>query len=91
MPTSASLSTKDQARLRHLRDIRFPCLLCSALPAEHAGLFFPHRPEVFGQAPAQRGKLRVFGYRLCQDCFALPGREQAVEARIQARLGAGRN
>ncbi len=91
MPTSPPFSTKDQARLRRLLAMPFPCLLCGTQPAEHAGLFFPQCPETFGQAPAQRGKLRVLGYRLCRDCLALPGREQAVEARIQARLGAGRN
>lgn len=90
-PSTPTFSKKDQARIQRLLATPFPCLLCGTSRAEHAGVFFPQHPEVWGQLPAKRGTMRMFGYRLCKTCFALPGREMAVEARIQASLGARRN
>lgn len=91
MPNTETFSKQDQARIQRLLAIPFPCILCGARKAEHAGSFWPHRPQAWGQAPARHGHLRMLVYRLCRTCVALPGREMAVEAKIQASLGARRN
>jgi hypothetical protein len=84
-----TFSRADRARLTAaLHDPRCQiCCLCHG-EAVAAGVFFPATPAVWGAPP---GKTRVFLYGLCRTCYQMPGKEDAVEAKLQASLGSRRN
>ncbi len=93
MPEGPNMPQLSPASLRRLtRELgrAGPCVLCGAPRAEIPALFCPKKPDAWGAAGVA-GKRGVLVYRLCNACFALPGREMALEAKIQASLGAQRN